>query len=210
MQQSIENIYLRVERDYNQSISTDLIYSSILYDQVWALALAINGSLPELKNRNLSNYGIGQRQITGVIEKHLAELDFQGASGRIMFNNKRGMQATVAIYQINGSREVLIGSFAPFVTSERVVSYNLSLSIGSNDVPGDELTVVYTTLSLPGVITLYAIIGIIIVYITIVLILLIYFRKTPELKATSPYHEHRYICWLLLGLFLYCYSIDQN
>ena len=189
-----------VERDYNQSISTDLIYSSILYDQVWALALAINGSLPELKNRNLSNYGIGQRQITGVIEKHLAELDFQGASGRIMFNNKRGMQATVAIYQINGSREVLIGSFAPFVTSERVVSYNLSLSIGSNDVPGDELTVVYTTLSLPGVITLYAIIGIIIVYITIVLILLIYFRKTPELKATSPY--------LSIGIFVGCYLVS--
>ena len=189
-----------VERDYNQSISTDLIYSSILYDQVWALALAINGSLPELKNRNLSNYGIGQRQITGVIKKHLAELDFQGASGRIMFNNKRGMQATVDIYQINGSNEVLIGSFAPFVTSERVVSYNLSLSIGSNDVPGDELTVVYTTLSLPGVITLYAIIGIIIVYITIVLILLIYFRKTPELKATSPY--------LSIGIFVGCYLVS--
>ena len=189
-----------VERDYNQSISTDLIYSSILYDQVWALALAINGSLPELKNRNLSNYGIGQRQITGVIEKHLAELDFQGASGRIMFNNKRGMQATVAIYQINGSREVLIGSFAPFINSERVVFYNLSLSIGSNDVPGDELTVVYTTLSLPGFITLYAIIGIIIVYITIVLILLIYFRKTPELKATSPY--------LSIGIFVGCYLVS--
>ena len=189
-----------VERDYNQSISTDLIYSSILYDQVWALALAINGSLPVLKNRNLSNYGIGQRQITGVIEKHLAELDFQGASGRIMFNNKRGMQATVDIYQINGSNEVLIGSFAPFVTSERVVSYNLSLLIGSNDVPNDQLPVVYTTLSLPGIIFLYTIIVIIIVYITIVLILLIYFRETPEIKATSPY--------LSIGIFVGCYFIS--
>ena len=131
-----------VERHYNQSISTDLIYSSILYDQVWALALAINGSLPELKNRNLSNYGIGQRQITGVIEKHLAKLDFQGASGRILFNNKRGMQATVDIYQINGSREVLIGSFAPFINSEKVVTYNLSLSIGSNKYSSDNISIV--------------------------------------------------------------------
>ena len=186
---------LEVERDYNQNISDDLVYSSILYDQVWAIALVINSS--ELTN--LSNYDIGQHQATEVIEKHLAMLDFQGASGRIMFNNKRGMQTTVNIYQISGSREVHIGSFAPYMTSDEMVSYNLSLSIESSDVPNDKLPVVYTTLSLTGVIFLYLTVAVIIVYITIVLILLMYFKNTPEVKATSPY--------LSIIMFVGCYFI---
>ena len=52
-----------------ESIPVDTHY----YDQVWAIALAINNSLKELNNRNLSidNYTIGQPLITAVIEEQM-------------------------------------------------------------------------------------------------------------------------------------------
>ena len=107
------------------------------------------------------------------------------------------MQATMNIYQISGSREVHIGSFAPYMTLD---FYNLSLSTESSDVPNDKQPVVYTTLSLPGFITI--LIGTVIVYITIVLFLLIYFRKSSEVKATSPY--------LSICIFIGCYFVTLS
>ena len=62
--------------------SKSIFVETHYYDQVWAIALAINNSLPELNNRNLSidNYTIGQPLVTAVIEEQMKNLRFQGAS----------------------------------------------------------------------------------------------------------------------------------
>ena len=160
----------------------------LLYDQVWALTLALNNSLPVLESRNLSidNYIIGQRVITDIIEGHLAKVDFQGASGRIKFSDNHGVQPTVDIYRINGSREVLIGSFVPYRISENEVIYNLSLTINSSDVPDDEPRVEFIFIPLPVAALVYTAACLTILFTTIVLLLLVYFREWPEVKATSP------------------------
>ena len=195
---------LSVKDSYNTTISSDLTYSSLLYDQVWALALAINNSLPILKNRNLSidHYSIGQQQITNVIEEQFMKLNFQGASGRILFNDRRGVKANIKIYQVNGSHEVFIGTFVPQATSNSGVVYNLSLTIGRENVPDDRLSVVHISLPLSVSILLFCSTGVVTVYITIILILLLYFRNTPEVKATSPYFSIN----IFLGCYLVCLS----
>ena len=65
-----------VMKDYSSryNVTRYMPFESYLYDQVWALSLALNKSLPILANRNLSidNYTIGQLEITDVIEQQLA------------------------------------------------------------------------------------------------------------------------------------------
>ena len=188
----------------NANTSFDLTYSSLLYDQVWALALAINSSLSTLKNRNLSidHYSIGQQQITTVIEEQLELLNFQGASGRIQFNDRRGVQTSVKIYEVNGSNEVFVGSFSPQLTSndsQVIMTYNLSLTISGDGLPDDRLSVVYRLLPLPLAIFLLSVIGVTVIYITAIFIILLFFRKSPEVKATSPYFS--------VTMFVGCYFI---
>ena len=198
----IENLK-QVEEEYNTSILPDLVYSNLLYDQVWAFALAMNNSLPVLENRNLSldNYTIGQLEITKVIEEQMAKLNFQGASGNIKFNDKHGVFATVDIYQVNGSDEMFIGSYVPQLESEQV-SYNLSLSIDNSSLPDDEPPEEYVMIPLPISAVLYSFAGLIIIFTTVVLILLLYFREWPEVKATSPYIS----IIMLIGCFFFCFA----
>ena len=178
-----------VRKEYTtKNVTYENIYANLLYDQVWALSLALNNSLPVLESKNLSidNYVIGQREITDVIENHLAKVDFQGASGRIKFTDNHGVQPTVDIYRINGSREVLVGSYVPYRTSENDLIYNLSLTINSSDVPGGEPRKVFIFIPLPVAAMIYTAAGLTILFTTVVLLLLIYFREWPEVKATSP------------------------
>ena len=192
-----------LKKEYSmEEVTYDTMYSNLLYDQVWALALALNNSVTILKSRDLSieNYTIGQPEITHIIEKELAKVTFQGASGKIMFNEKREVQAIVDIYQVNGSKEVLVGSFVPHATSNNEVTYNLTLIIDENDVPDDEPEVVYVLLPVPAAAVLFSAAGLTILIISTVLILLIYFREWPEVKATSPF--------LSTIMFLGCYLLS--
>ena len=83
----------------SESIPVDTHY----YDQVWAIALAINNYLSELNNRNLSidNYTIGQPLINAVIEEQMKNLRFQGASGWIEFNQYRSVSTPIEMFWIS-------------------------------------------------------------------------------------------------------------
>ena len=50
-----------IEQQHKHYNLTPSVFASYWYHQVWAIALAVNNSLPVLKNRNLSinNYTIG-------------------------------------------------------------------------------------------------------------------------------------------------------
>ena len=95
-------------------------FESYLYDQVWALSLALNKSLPLLANRNLSidNYTIGQRKVTDVIEQQLANLSYQGASGWVEFNEHSTISTPIEIFWIlkNGV-EQHVGLYNPLSPS---------------------------------------------------------------------------------------------
>ena len=170
-----------VQYDYNVNISEDFLYSSLLYDQVWAFALAMNNSLPVLAKRNLSidNYTIGQSQITTIVEEQMSQLKFQGASGFIEFDKKHGVLASVGIYRVNHTDHFLVGTFVPHMNSTKQVSYNLSLTIGADDVPDDDPPVRFILIPLPVAAVLYSAACVTILFTTVILILLIYYREWP-------------------------------
>jgi len=106
--------YLESWQSYNQNItSPDSIYdyAALAYDAVWSMALALNSSLEILqeKNLSLSNYTYGQSAVTQVILEQFYQLDFQGVSGNISFNDKTGFtyhQVFYTEYKSNQSSRI--------------------------------------------------------------------------------------------------------
>ena len=174
------------------------VFQNYMHDQVWALALAVNNSLPVLKARNLSidNYSIGQSDITDVIEEQLAQVNFQGVSGQVKFNKYRSVSSSVDIFWVleNGT-EKHIGKYNPLDPSD------FHIDINASDLPNDTLPPVYdyVLIPLPVAILLYILSGAFITFTTLQLILYLWNRHHKVIKATSPY--------LSLLMFVGCYFI---
>ena len=118
----------------------------MLYDQMWAIGLAVNKSLPILRNRNLSidNYTIGQPEVTHVIEEQMANLSFQGASGWVEFNQYRNVPKQVNVHWIltNGTAKH-VGAYNPLKPS------NFKINIHPSDQPKDTVPRVYLYIFIP-------------------------------------------------------------
>ena len=73
-------------KDYNQNGED---FATVYYDATWAMVLSLNHSLHDLANLNttLSSYSYGQPSATAVIKTYLSDLQFEGLSGRIAFQN---------------------------------------------------------------------------------------------------------------------------
>ena len=102
---SITEAYYQRWELYNNSTNrsatkTPFRYVLLGYDSVWAMALALNGSLETLqeKNMSLTNYTYGQSSATEVILKHLYKLWFRGVSGLISFNEQAGFTHQEPLY----------------------------------------------------------------------------------------------------------------
>ena len=181
-----------------ENINADLTFASYMYDQLWALALAVNISLPILESRNLSisNYTIGQPSITAVIEEQMSNLSFQGAGGWVEFNQHRSVSTPVEIFWImdNGTQKQ-VGLYNPLNHS------HFYIDINSSDLPSDTLPQVYNyvLIRLPVAISLYIIAGAVIMFTTVQLILYLHYRHHKMIKATSPY--------LSLLMFAGCYLL---
>ena len=193
-----DNDFKEVSKEYPlYNITQSMFLTHHMYDQVWALGLALNNSLPVLANRNLSidSYTIQQHEITNVIEQQLANLSFQGASGWIEFNEYRSISTPVEIFWIlkNGT-EKLVGIYNP------LNSVDLYVNI---EIPSDTLPKIYYLIPLPVAILLYMLTAALIVFTTVQLILYIYYRDHKVIKATSPYLS----LLMFAGCYLLCFSI---
>ena len=188
-----------VKLEYNETLSTELQYSSLLYDQIWAFALALNRSLPVMEKLNLSidQYTIGRRDITELIEEQMMNLNFQGASGHIKFDMKHGVDALIDILNLTvGGQQVLLGTYDPLM---KPLNKNI---INLTDYPRGEPLVQHVLMhavvaSLLYIITIFAI-----VFTTFLFILILYLRKWPEVKSTSPYLS----LFMLAGCYLLCFA----
>ena len=82
-------------------------WATPVYDGVWALALALNSSLAELDDKNITfteKSRNRQNEITKIIQRHMIDLDFQGITGRIKFENETGfVNKTMDLYQYGDS-----------------------------------------------------------------------------------------------------------
>ena len=184
----------------SQFISIETNY----YDQVWAIALALNNSLPELKNRNLSidNYTIGQPEITAVIEKNLKNLKFQGASGWIEFNQYRAVSTPIEVFWMLANETYrLVGMYNP------LHPFDFHVNINSSDLPSDTVPRVYEyiLIPLPVAIVLYILTGGVIIFTTIQLILYLCYGRHKVIKATSPLLS----LLMFAGCYLFCAAAIQ-
>ena len=175
------------------------VFANNWYDQVWAIALAVNNSLPVLENRNLSidNYTIGQPEVTDVIEEQMANLSFQGAGGWVEFNQYRTVLTPVEVFWIlkNGTNRQ-VGKLDPLHPQ------NFQVDINSSELPDDILQVelIFNLIPINLAILLYILTGVVIMFTTVQLILYLYYRNHKVIKATSS-------CLSLLmfaGCYLFC------
>ena len=189
----LKNIYM-----YNNTSLNTSSFARYWYDQVWAIALAINNSLPVLEHRNLSivEYTIGQPEVTAVIEEEMAKLSFQGAGGLVEFNQHHSVSTPVEVFQVldNGTQE-RVGLYNPLNTSAFYVN------ISASKLPKDRLIreYIYHLIPVPVAIVLYILTGGITVFITIQLVFYLYYRNHKVIKATSFY--------LSLLMFTGCYIL---
>ena len=172
-----------VAEEYNHTLSGDHQYAGLLYDQVWAFALALNSSLPELYKRNLpvSDIGsLGYSEAKEILEKELSQLDFRGASGRIRFSNRSVVSTSTDMYQVINGKQASVGTCR--VSYRKVAYCNVTLT---EVPPSSEFNKVYLRFSQSLVIALMIITVLMVSVITIVLVLFLYYRNRPEIKATS-------------------------
>lgn len=179
-------------RDYSIENSINNGYANILYDSIWAIGLALNSSIEVIKLRNISLEGL-EPDALHIVEGELAKIAFQGASGFINFSQQTVLQTLIGIFQFQRDRIVKLGSYN---TSHHILFLNTSLL---SNIPSDELERVYEIypLTLTILLSIIAIAGLVLT--TIILILFVYFRAEPEIKAASRY--------LSLCMFFGCYTL---
>ena len=183
------------------NISYESVYvETLYYDQVWAMALAVNNSLSVLRNKNLSidNYTIGQPDITAMIEEQLTNLRFQGASGWIEFNQYRSVPTPIEVLWISDNEASVkrVGLYDPRHPSDFYIALNAS------DLPSDTVPRVneYILISLPVAIILYIVTGCALFFTTIQLVLYLVYRRHKVIKATSPFLS----LLMFLGCYMFC------
>ena len=176
------------------------LYSNVLYDSVWAFALALNSSVDILHEMNMSlkdyrpaNFTPTNGRIADVIENELSQISFSGAHGHVKFDNSREVKLAVKIFQIRNATSVQIGHYDPVVGEVHIELDSLGT------FPNDDLSRVYQLYPVSVTITLSTISVLCIAFTTAFLILFIYYRNEPEIKASS-YN-------LSLCMFLGCYSL---
>jgi len=86
-------------------------WDAAYFDAVWSLVLALNRTIGET-GVVLSEYHYGQHATTEAIRNQLLELDFEGVSGRIRFDNETGyVKRAVDVYQIYGGSMELVAYY---------------------------------------------------------------------------------------------------
>ena len=168
--------------EYNTSLNPNS-YSNALHDSVWATAIALNTSLQTMEGN------IGTTEKMESANNELSYVSFTGALGDVSFDNNGESKVAVNIFQIrNGTARLYT------VIGDRRCN---KTAIGRS--PDDEIPRIYNLQSAAITAVLFTVEAVLIILTTVILILFLYYRNAPEIKATSPY--------LSLTMFLGCYSL---
>ena len=119
------NLYVN---EYNVS-SMPVEWARGIYDAVWSLAFALNSSLDEL-SMDLTQIVPGSKELAQAIASHMPDIDFQGVSGKIDFNNetKFNIARQINICQFGRANFTLIGFYS---SNEHIILFNNTTSWAS-------------------------------------------------------------------------------
>ena len=162
-------------------------YANIMHDSVWAFALALNRSLDRILQFNMTIIDFvnkfGREQLTNAIEENLPSLLFDGASGRVQFNDQYDIEANVFVTLANhDGNDITIGYY-----DQSLRNFYLNGSSLPPILPSDKPPDIYKhiPIAVTIVLTIFAILSLLLT--TIMFVLFIKYRKYSEIKATSPY-----------------------
>ena len=171
------------------------------YDATWALALAVNHSLPELEPKFERRSSLRDNDITDIIVKNLLNksvVNFTGVSeSRVKFEENRETLSTLSIVKLkcdsDNCEEQLLGQY-----NEE------GLDLNSSRYPNPFITDTFEEMTVTIHIALGTIVFLILLAILIVTVLMhlatiVYYNFKP-IKATSPNLSHLIFsgCYLLL------------
>ena len=97
--------YTQLDMDYaNNTCANNTLYCFAIFDAVWAYALALNNSIDALGKigLTLSNYTLGQKKSTQIIQHQMYLLNFSGVAGdTIRFHNGYISSAITHIFNVS-------------------------------------------------------------------------------------------------------------
>ena len=173
---------------HNTSLSPNP-YSNALHDSVWATAIALNASLQTIKTGTAEKIRNWNNTVFQTANNELSNVSFTGALGNVDTDNNAESKVSVNTFQIrNGTAELYT-----------VISDRQCNETATGRSPDDEIPRMYNLQSAAITAVLLTIEAVLIVLTTAILILFLYYRNAPEIKATSPY--------LSLIMFLGCYPL---
>lgn len=177
-------------------------WASNYYDAVWALAIAINRSLPELHSRGLSleDYKLGRSKITQIIANKLldqSEINFKGISeSQVRFESTRETMTVLRIEAVKcNSSDCEPEPLGVFNENELKLNSNATVAF-INDTFEKKTITIHVGI---GSLVLLATFILLILTILLQLTNISYYNFKP-IKATSPNLSHLIFsgCYLLL------------
>ena len=186
----------KIESENNVKYVYDPFYGGILYDQVWALSIALNSTIPFLKQQNISieDYAFGQPFVTDILHEGMSNVSFIGASTNVSFIDKQVVFNKIDIYHVNETG-------IDFIATHDGTTLTLQV-----DLTGEAVNDYWDPLPsiLPPSVTalLLTADALVVIFITVVLILFAVLHNKPEVKATSPLLS----CLLFIGCYMLCIS----
>lgn len=164
--------HLYTERLGDQAASS---FAPSIFDAVWSFAKALNASADHI---DLSTYRQGQQNATDIIEEQFQELEFEGLSGRIEFNESTGrINQNVNLFVIRDANRTFSGYYS--IHNESLVGISQDIFIS------DQFELVAVTPPKPLVYVMMVIILIALTLAVSLNIITCVFRERKSIKASS-------------------------
>ncbi len=188
----------------------DTEYQNAYYDSTWALAMSLHNAQSEV---NLTSYRYGQPNNTKVILNKFFGLSFEGAFGKVQFNNRTYDTEDVAIVNIyqqrnfTGDHDNITSQVVAFYNSETLTIFQDIARFVNSSVFEKELP----KLVLPPKELGWTVISFVVVIVIVIGVLHYLHGSLSDLKhvkATSPQLNHLMFsgCYLMLiGVLTYTY-----
>jgi hypothetical protein len=174
--------------EYNATTNLSIqpsFWATAYFDAVWAMALAINSSIEELRSvhgLDLAYFRYGQDQVTEIFQEKINKLEFDGVSGMMKFNETTGFVSRgIDIMQLQERRLVPMLYYNSTNHDLRQVNATLLQAIEDNFDNFGEISEVPVWISVLFL-TLTFLIVIVLVGLQCVSVM---YRKSPSIKASS-------------------------
>ncbi len=158
--------------------------TSLLFDAVFALSLALNNSM--LAENQLSSILLGRSfATTSLIGKQLKELSFLGVTGEVEFSNSTGnCRRDISIYQFSDSRQISLSLVGSFSTLNDTLLLFPNLQLSSEDF---QFPCPFSIITPPKAISItsFVICTLFALFVSTLHVLSLHFRKQKSIKANS-------------------------